>query len=86
MVAGVETFLGIAFSTRCIYTGEPSMRGSGWWVHLLKAEDVYLLSNHAFISAMLEVEGAIGRCGGAPGGPVCGTHVHGEGDAAAAAQ
>ena len=62
------------------------MRGSGWWVHLLKAEDAYRLSSHDFISAMLEVEGAMGRCAGAPGGPVRGMHLHGGGDAAAAAQ
>ena len=86
MVAGVETFLSMALSTRLISTGRPSMRGSGWWVHLLKAEDEYRLISHDFIFAMLDVERAMGRCAGAPGGPVRGMHLHGGGDAAAAAQ
>ena len=61
MVADVETFLGTALFTRCISTGGPSMRGSGWWEHLLKTEEAYLSNSQAFMSLMFDVEGAMGR-------------------------
>ena len=51
-----------------------------------RAEDAYLLSSHDFISAVLEVEGALGGLAGASGGPVRGAHVQGGGDAAATAR
>ena len=53
---------------------------------MLNAEEAYHFSSHDFISAMFEAEGAMGKWGGAPGGPVRGRHLHGVGDAAAAAQ
>ncbi len=53
MLAGVWHAFGVAPGSKCISTGGPSMHGSARCGQVLKVEEAYLWSNHAFIVAML---------------------------------
>lgn len=68
--------LGVAAGSTCISTGGPSIQGNGRWGQVLKVEDAYRLSSHAFIRPLFSGVQGNGNSDGRGGGAWRWGHEH----------